>query len=292
MIKEKAKFYLQFLLFFFMFMPYYVFCNFYQFSNELIDVVIPCAKKDVEILDLCIQGIKKNGKNIRDIIVISSENFTNKAIWFDEKKFPFSKEDIANEIFGNNLQYKEDFLYGPRSRAGWFFQQLLKMYAMFVIPNISENILVLDADTVFLNPTEFLNFKNEPLFAYSKENHKPYFDIAKKILPYFHKAYDEYSGITHHMLFQKSILEELFSEIKKYNNEEPWRAICHSIDKNNIHGSFFSEYELYFNFVFLTTEQGHIRHLNFKNINSKSKLEDYRKENYSFVSIHSYMRIK
>lgn len=276
----------------FLLIPFHVFCVFYQLSDDPIDVVIPCAKKDAETLGLCIEGIKKYGKNIRSIIVVSSERFTDRALWFDEKKFPFSKETLADEIFRDdeNSDAKENFLYGPRSRAGWLFQQFIKLYAAFIIPDISKNILVLDADTIFLRPVEFINEKNEPLFAYASEYHRPYFEIAKKILPYFQRVNDQLSGITHHMLFQKEILERLFSEIFKYANEEPWKAVCRRVNKNILHGSFFSEYELYFNFVLLTTDQGHLRHLKFKNAPSYKELDLYRKDNCSFISAHYYMR--
>lgn len=199
-------------------LPIHIFCIIYSLSNEPIDVVIPCAKKDQEILDLCINGIRKNGKNIRNIIVISSELYTNEAKWFDEKNFPFSKNDIADEIFQNNLQAKQDFLSSPRTRIGWIYQQLLKLYSPFVIPGISKNVLVLDADTIFLNSVEFTNDLGDPLFAIAKEYYKPYFDIAQKILPEFYRVNKKLSGICHHMIFQRSILENLFSQIQLKKN--------------------------------------------------------------------------
>jgi hypothetical protein len=291
--KEKYKtFFHYFWLFIVLtsFSPFNLFCYVYKFSNEPIDVIIPCAKKDVPTLELCIKGIRDNGKNIRKIIVISSERLTNNADWFDENKFPFSNEDIANEIYGNNENMKKSFI---TTRAGWLLQQFLKLYSVYVIPGISENILVLDADTIFLKPVEFQNNDNEPLFAYGKENHTAYFETAKILLPYFSKVYKEYSGIAHHMLFQKSILEYLFNEIQKYNNEEPWKAICHAISKRISNRGFFaefSEYELYFNFVFLTTNQGHIRILKHYDISSLNQIPSYQKDNYSYVSAHTWRR--
>ena len=44
----------------------------------MIDVVIPAHKKDIDTLDLCIDGIRKNVKDVRRIIVVSKEKLTDK----------------------------------------------------------------------------------------------------------------------------------------------------------------------------------------------------------------------
>ncbi len=38
-------------------------------------------------------------------------------------------------------------------RAGWYLQQLLKLYAHAVVPGLSEHYLVLNADVFLLCPT-------------------------------------------------------------------------------------------------------------------------------------------
>ena len=67
----------------------------YSVTNDAIDVVIPCTDKDLDTLDLCIDGIRNNCQQIRRIITISDRRLTEKAEWIDEKQFPFSKENIA-----------------------------------------------------------------------------------------------------------------------------------------------------------------------------------------------------
>ena len=71
----------------------------------------------------------------------------------DEKIFPFTHESIALEIFENNNKALT-YLNKSNNRIGWIFQQLIKLYANFIIPNISSNMLILDADTIFLNGCE------------------------------------------------------------------------------------------------------------------------------------------
>ncbi len=249
-----------------------------------IDVVIPCISKDLKTLELCIKGIRKYGKDVRRIIVVSPTRLTNSAEWFPERNYPFSIRDVVIEIFNGDIERAESYLKDKNNRSGWFYQQLLKLYAPFVIPGISSNVLMLDADTIFLNRVEFMTDWGEPLYNVGTEYHKPYFAHAKRLLPGFKKVFQEYSGIVHHMLFQKSVLEDLFRMIEG----EPWKAICHCVDKNEIFGSFFSEYELYFNYVFLHAFKGKIRSLKCKNVRTLKNLKTYKKQKFVYVSCHTW----
>ena len=258
----------------------------YSFSSEPIDVVIPCASKDQKTLDICIDGIKKYGQNIRRVIVVSKERLTSKAEWFNEAGFPFTKETLAYEIFKGNSKKAKKFLHRKNSRIGWIFQQFLKLYAPFVIPEISSNVLILDSDVLFIKPTLFMNEKNEPLLNVGNEYHHPYFDQMKKILPDLTKVYEQYSGVTHHMLFQKPVLEDLFSLISNQHSTVPWKAICRAINPKDF--SCLSEYEIYFNFIFLRTNQAHLRPLSFTNTSHLEKTEKYKNLNYSYITSHNY----
>lgn len=256
----------------------------YPLLPELIDVVIPCCAKDKDSLRYCIKGIRKNGENIRRIIVISAEPLTDEAEWFDERNYPFTKQDLLFELFRNQPEKAQ----APFPRIGWIYQQLLKLYAFSVIPNLSSNILILDADTVFLNPVRFIDSHGNPFFTRGKEHHQPYFDHAKRLLPEFRKVFPKYSGVTHHMLFQKPILEDLFVTIVAIHAAEPWQAIIRCIDPSEAYGASFSEYEIYFNFAFLRTEQAKLRKLKWTNIPSLELLKEYKKKGYDYASCHVY----
>lgn len=271
---------------------------FYDLPIEPIDVVIPCVKKDLETLELCIEGIKKNGKNVRRVIIISSEPFTDKAEWYDEKLFPFSFEDVEFRLYQSPHLIKK-YKSKPVYRVGWYFQQLLKLYAPFVIPDISANVLVLDSDTIFLRPVEFLDSKGGGYFNVGEEYWIAYFKHMKSLIPWLHKVYPEYSGISHHMLLQRNILEDLFETICFYHKDkEPWQAFLDCNDyqafincvQNDVYYSGASEYELYFNFALSRTNQIKIRPLLWKNISGLNHLDSYREAGYHYVSSHAFMR--
>lgn len=261
----------------------------YHFTADPIDVVIPCTLKDLPTLEHCISGIRKNGENIRRVIVVSDQRLSSSAEWFNETQYPFSKWNIARQICDSEAA-AETYIRAPNSRIGWIYQQFLKLYAPLVIPDISSNVLVLDADTIFLNRVTFLGRENVGLYNPGFEYHPPYFEHAQRVIPGFKKVFPRFSGICHHMLFQKSVLMDLLNTIEKIHGDSAWKSLCTCIDKREIFDSCMSEYELYFNFVFSRTKQVRIRHLKWIEISSLERLSKLGEEGYHYASCHAYMR--
>jgi hypothetical protein len=260
----------------------------YPFTNDPIDVVIPCHEKDIHTLNLVIQGIKENGKNIRRVIVVSSKKLSNLAEWVPESIFPFTKNDLALIISHGNDTLKRDLLRS--GHIGWIYQQFLKLYSPFVIKNISPNVLILDAETIFLNPVEFMNKDGEPYFSVSIEVCEAYYTHMAKLLgePFsIKKVFRGYSGICHHMLMQKSVLEDLFGRIERESGKKAWEALCLCIDVNKARVQCMSEYEIYFNFIMANTDQARIRNLKWRILPYDPNVKnEYKKKGYHFITCH------
>lgn len=262
----------------------------YNLSSELLDVVFVCHQKDLQTLDLAIEGIKKNCQQIRRIIVVSATRLTDLAEWFDEKNYPFTQEDIALELFNHDHDAAKHYIAQPHSRIGWIYQQFLKLYALFVIPQISSNILIIDADTIFLNPVAFIDQEGHAYYNSGRGHHEPFFTFGARLLTGFSKVFEEHSGIAHHMVFQRAIMEDLFATITATHQQEPWKALCACIDHKELEGSALSEYELYFNFAFSKTKQVHLRRLEWANIKFDAKqIKAFTHQGYHYVSCHSYL---
>lgn len=261
----------------------------YPLRNDPIDVVIPAHIKDKETIDLCISGIRKNCSRVRRVIVVSSERMTPQADWFDEKKFPFSIKDITLAIGRGDLETAKTFFEsGGKRNPGWYYQQLLKLYASFVIPDLSSNVLVLDSDTIFLNPVEFLNDKNGGLFCTNPITaFQMYINHAKRLVPDYKRIYPDKYSVCHHMLFQKPILKELFKVVEKHHHQPFWKAFCACVDLNE---GGASEYEIYYNYALRHTDQVALRPLKWRNTPFLNKLNEFKKHGYHFVSCHAYLR--
>lgn len=262
----------------------------YPLEKELIDVVIVTHPKDQVTLDLCIDGIKKNCKNVGRVIIVSSQNLTPKAEWYDESLFPFTKKDIADAVIRNDPKLIKDFARENGRLSGWYYQQCLKLYAPFVIPNISSNVLIIDSDTIFLNPVKFLNKSNGGLFCFNNkgEAKNAYFGHAERLVPGYKRIYPNVYSVCHHMLFQRPILADLFQTVESHHGLPFWKAFCNCVDaKARRRGA--SEYEIYFNFALRHTDQVELRELKWTNCGDITKRDDFRLKKYHYVSFHTYL---
>ena len=206
----------------------------------LIDVVIAVGPNDIDILEDQVKHTKKNVLGYRNIYLISYDPkiMVDGCITIDEAIFPFSMKTIEEH-------------FGKTDRNGWYLQQLLKMYAGKVIKGLLDRFVCIDADTFFVKPTKFINpDTNKPLYCYSEENHKPYFDHMKKLHISFRKIDLSKSGICHHMVFEKKYLDEIIMFVEERHRFKPFYILfLENVDPQQILHSGASEFEIYFHYM-------------------------------------------
>lgn len=241
-------------------------------NTRLFDVVVPVGPDDITFLEKHVQYIRQNVMGFRNIYLIIYDDTIRipGCITISESAFPFSKSDG---------------LFIPmNTRKGWYLQQLLKMYSVFVIPGILENILVVDADTVFTKPTCFIQ-DDKFVYGFSHHNHWPYFIHAEKLHPSFTKP-NKISGIVHYMMFQRKYLKKIMNMVEQRHEKPFWRVFLEKVDTNEQSGA--SEYELYFNFmVRMFPEKIVLRELTSSWVFSYNDIPSHQSH---VVSCHAYNR--
>jgi hypothetical protein len=204
----------------------------------MFDVVIPLGPNDLQNIEKQIECTKTNVIGLRNIYVVTpfSKFFNNDSITINESIFPF-----FNQIA---------IYHGKEARNGWYLQQLIKLYAGIIIPGILDRYLVIDADTFFINPTEFINSENQCQYNFGREYHCHYFDHMGRLHPEFTRVY-ELSGICHHMMFETRFIKKMFEMVEENGNKPFWQIFLEKVEPWLRHGfgSGASEYELYFNYV-------------------------------------------
>ena len=216
----------------------------------MIDVVIPSHEKDIDTLDLCIEGIRKNVKDVGRVIVVSRNKLTDNVEFFPEEDLQFSLEDVGDII-------------GFHHKIFNYYADLIQATAPMEIPDLSNDVLVCDSDTIFTRPVEFFNEDGDALYSPSYDipkhvyNH-PYIEHAEKMIPGLTKQ-TEYSGIVHHMLMQKNILGEIYDQVEDRTGMPFWKATLTAatedfkcLDPNKKIEDCplrMTIYELYFNYV-------------------------------------------
>ena len=240
------------------------------------DIVIPLSPKDLGKFNKQIASTKRNVVGYRNIYIVTPKKdlSIDGCITIDENIFPFNKDDIAK-------------YHGKLIRNGWYLQQLIKLYAPFVIQGMLDRYLVLDSDTFFLRPTTFVDDDGKCLYNTGVEYHLPYFGHMQKLFPSFRRYDKNVSGICHHMMFEKKFISEIFEMVETKHSMPFWKAFISMVDKVDYKLSGASEYEIYFNFmlIFHPTEIK-IRRLKWANIPiSQVSIND----NIDYVSDHVWI---
>ena len=141
----------------------------------------------------------------------------------------------------------EQVTKGSGYRAGWYFQQFIKMAYAFYCDN--EYYAVIDLDTV-PNKINFFDQEN-PVFFISDENHQEYFETMESLLPGRVQKYGEKSFVNQFMIFNKKYMLELIRLIGKSDiaGDDWWCKIINAINPEYISKAGFSEFETYGNYV-------------------------------------------
>ncbi len=214
-----------------------------QASREPIDVVIPIIEKDLHILPLCLQGVRRQVAHpIQQIYIVAPAL---KAIKdFCEANQVQFVDELEVMGFGprqlNLVVHNADGT--TRDRSGWLFQQLVKLSGRV---GTCRRYLCIDADHVLIRPHVFLTQDEKTVFYMSYEEHLPYYDNIRRLLPGL--ALDRLSFVDHKMLFDRQQLDKLHHTLAQQSGKDWIATIVDSYDRSSFAG--FSEFELYGNFV-------------------------------------------
>ena len=237
------------------------------------DIVIPIGEYDKDIIYKQIELTKKNIIGYGNIYLICNDPniLIEGCITINENIFPFSIESINK-------------MYGELNRNNWYLQQLLKLYSLIIIPGIKDKCLIIDADTFFLKPTKFIR-NNKCLYNFGNEYHMPYFEHMSRLDNDLIKVYNV-SGICHHMMFEKTYINNLIDKIEKKHNDKFYNIFLKMVSESDRLGSGASEYEIYFNYVFKNYKDSvEMRELKWCNTNTLNINYDY-----DYISYHHYSR--
>ncbi len=210
-----------------------------------IDVVVPIHEKDRDRIDALVKNLREKVVDIGNIYFISKEKYSDETIWIDEALFPFSIEDVGNEL-----------KVGKHNRCGWYFQQILKFYAPLIIEDISDFVLIFDADTLITRPTRFLDEENRVyLDMEAKKCGLPtYYSHMGRLFPALKEVDMAVNPVVNHALFSKEIIEDLIAKAEEEHNLPFWKSFLQCVDMKKYRPCTrgftvgASEYMIYYHF--------------------------------------------
>jgi hypothetical protein len=233
-------------------------------QDKTFDIVFPVGPNETPIIEGTVTHAKKHIKNYNKIYLITSDKHikVDGCVTIHESVFPFSKEDI-------------DKLLPTHWKPSWVYQQLLKLYSLEVITDLKDDILIIDADVYVLNDLEFFD-KDKEIFTVGYEYTNEYHAHAEKLHPTFKRFDQRWSGVSHHMMFNRQKMKHLFKLVEEHHSKRFFEVFFENLD------SKCSEYEIYFSFVcHYYYNEIKIRELRWANV---PYYEKRMKEKYDYIS--------
>jgi hypothetical protein len=176
------------------------------------ELLVVCGPQDTPILQLCIKSVIQFSANpISNVVIVvpdSDVEMTKKIILKMDKNMNIpivvvrENEYIPIEIRSKLKQKFEE-------RYGWILQQVIKVH--YTAQSKAQAVLVIDADTVLLQPLKGIGKNGEQHLSYSSEMHRSYREFLKYIQVPMRRPF--FSTVTHHMIIQPTIMRELLRNV-------------------------------------------------------------------------------
>lgn len=245
-------------------------------TEHRIDALIPLGPNDRALAGLCVRSVRTFIHGLRTIYIVSpTDPQIPGTVFVPEDVLPFRLADVRE-------------ILQVTGRAGWYLQQLAKLYFPLVRPDCLDRFLVVDADTIFMNPSRFIEDDGKAVFNFGGEFHPPYFQHMLRVHPALTKSF-LYSGIAHCMLFDRAWISELIYEVERFHKRGAfWRIFLETVDPGHREQSGASEYEMYLNFAI----RWHATDIVIKRLRwaNASDIEGVRPDLHDYVSLHWYKR--
>lgn len=209
-------------------------------SSLRLDVIIPAADKDLDVLPYALDGVTANLRHpIGSIFVVApSSKALHEVCRRKHCRF------VEERSFYDMNPAEIDMVVNGVDRSTWIYQQLLKLSADTLTE--SSHFLVVDADTVFVRPQAFER-NGRVILNYSDEYNQPYFEMYQRLLN--EVVVCPVSFTSHQMLYDTTILRDLKRRIEAIHGCRWDEAILRKLDRSQEAG--FSDYDTYGQFAFM-----------------------------------------
>lgn len=224
-----------------------------------VGVLVLAAEKDLPGLASCVRGVLTHCRNPVALVQVVAERVPDppplprdeRIVWADERTCFPGTGDIAAFLRARGRD---------PSNASWYFQQLVKLHCFDVLPaDAPEHIVVVDADYVFLRDITFVDTHGRSLLPYgyplswrpgARALRRPArhsaVDAAARMVPGWQPV-GAYSGMQHHMVFDRTVLAALAERARRAHGMPLWRAFLATAAPAKWTGA--SEYVLYGHFA-------------------------------------------
>lgn len=190
-----------------------------------IDIVIPAHPKDFPVLRHGLRALLRHVSPIRRIVVIAPQPFEARdprVRWVADPPV-----DVLPSPKAIAARWAPDS--AAAGRAGWLYQQLVKLGAASYVEDLTETFVVVDADVVFLRPVAFdLSAGKRNRYSLSAEHVPPYADAYERLVG--RRPPTDRSLTAHHMVIDRGLMAELTAELERRTGVPWYDAFLGAVD--------------------------------------------------------------
>ena len=222
------------------------------------EMLIPVKAEDLPSLEMAIPFILEFLKPVRINILSGKVSSTQ----WNSGLFRYVHEDhLLDEVYPDGMTKKRikallESRIGDGGRAGWYFQQFLKM-GFSLRSDCPRQYLIWDADTIPLKPIPFEE-NGKCIFYQTYECNAAYFFTLRRLLAdsskdnpirLSHVKKTPHSFISESMLIQRDVMREWIKKVEAEDENVPFfEKIISAVDTKDLPFCGFSEFETYGNF--------------------------------------------
>ena len=247
----------------------------YRNKLKFYDAFLPIGPLDIEIAQKSVQNKLSCLPALREIFYCSKNNLSIDAVYIPETRYPFSEDDLSA-------------LRTERSeKIGWYHAQLKQFYLHTAEKATLDFYAALCTDLFFLKPYELFDGNGLPRYMYGAgPTHPPSLAHMKTLHPQL-RCFEGRSAVSHHMIFERSILDRLMREVESFSGLPFWQAFISKIDEQHFFGTGTSDYDVYFNYLRLVRRPLVTREPNYLDTGDPALVERFQGD---FYCDHAYTR--
>jgi|688.fasta_scaffold10592_14 hypothetical protein len=261
-----------------------------NYSNSSVEILYVAKAEDIQLLHYSVSKSIKNTINEIKCITIIVPDSDQSRVKDSLGQIQFQINVIPESLLVDSDVVELIKLKKP-DRFGWILQQVL--VAQYILNSNSKNILVVDADTIILNPQVWVGDDGRQILLPTYELHPPYYDFFQlKSTKY---PVPQFSFVSHHMLIQTHIFKEVFG----IWNGSVRKALIEALDYAAVgeNSPFDLKYEIYAQYLIKNYPQL-IKFVKWANLSksaadfpsilgSEKRIVELRKD-YNSISFHHW----
>ena len=215
------------------------------------DAIIMVTPEKLPLLKISYAYLREN-LGARNIYLIANKTLEKDILnlWKGEMLF-LDEESIMSGLSIDSIRNILLEKCGDDHRAGWFYQQFLKMAYSAICKD--EYYLLWDADTIPLHVIDYFGNGKNPCFILKREYYKEYFDtIGRLFQQKVGRLNPEISYIAENMMIHRDYMQEVLAEImsnESLRGDTFYEKILDAISPEVVSYTGFSEFETYGNYM-------------------------------------------